>query len=123
MKKALLMFLTVIMIVSICACSNQEVTDMANMTTEDKDDGYVAIIWDERTYVPYTAISKSDCGKQIGIIDNDEYDKVYEYKDFSSDMWIAEMYISGEMDEPMLFREINVTDIPEGLESEYEWNN
>jgi hypothetical protein len=38
-------------------------------------------------------------------------------------MWIAEMYISGEMDEPMLFREINVTDIPEGLESEYEWNN
>jgi hypothetical protein len=122
MKKVLLMFLTIMMILSICACSKQEVADMANMTTEDKD-GYVAIIWDERTYVPYTAISKSDCGKQIGIIDDDEYDKVYEYKGYSSDMWIAEIYISGEMDSPMLFREINVTDIPEGLESEYEWNN
>jgi hypothetical protein len=122
MKKVLLIFLTVIMILSICACSKQEVADMANMTTDDKD-GYVAIVWDERTYVPYTAISKKDCGKQIGIIDNDEYDKVYEYKDYSSEMWIAGMYISGEMDAPMLFREVNVTDIPEGLESEYEWNN
>jgi hypothetical protein len=121
MKKVLLMFVTVIML-SICACSKQEVTDMANMTTEDNDD-YVSIVWDGKTYVPYTAISKKDCGKQIGIIDNDENDKVYEYKGYSSDMWIAEMYISGEMDSPMLFREINVTDIPEGLESEYEWNN
>jgi hypothetical protein len=122
MKKVVLNFLTVIMILSICACSKQEVVDMANLTTENQD-GYVVIIWDERTYVPYTAISMGDCGKQIGIIDNDEYDKVYEYKDYSSEMWIAEMYISGEMDSPMLFREINVTDIPEGLESEYEWNN
>jgi hypothetical protein len=122
MKKVLLVFLTVSMILSICACSKQEVADMANLTTEDKD-GYVAITWDERTYVPYTAISKKDCGKQIGIIDNDENDKVYEYKDYSSEMWIAEMYISGEMDAPMLFREVDVTDIPEGLESEYEWNN
>jgi hypothetical protein len=119
MKKVVSMFLAVIMIVSVCACSRQE---LADMTTEDNG-SYVTIVWDGKTYVPYAAISKRDCGKQIGIISGDENDKVYAYKNYSTEMWIAEMYNSGLMDEPMLFREINVTDIPDGLSSEYEWNN
>jgi hypothetical protein len=125
MKKIVSMFLTVIIILSLCACSKQKAADvqeLADMTTEDNG-SYVEIVWDGRTYVPYSAISKNDCGKQIGTINGDEKDKVYEYQSYSTEMWIAEMYISSEMDEPMLFREINVTDIPEGLQSEYEWNN
>ena len=80
-----------------------------------------AIIWDDRTYVPYCAFSKSDCGRQIGIVDGDKDDKVFEYKGYSSDEWIINYY-ANNMDTIMLLREIDVTDIPDNLHSEYEWN-
>lgn len=88
------------------------------MTTEMHDD-YTAIVWEDKTYVPYCAISKTDCGEQIGIVDGDKDDKVYEYKGYSTDEWIINYYV---MDSAMLYREINVTNIPDGLQSEYEWN-
>jgi hypothetical protein len=130
MRRLLSIVLAALLLVSFRACSAQgttgtqevaDVQELANITMVDQGD-YAAIVWDGRTYVPYTAIAKKDCGKQIGILDDDKNDKVYAYKDYSTEMWIAEMYISGEMDGPMLYREINVTDIPEGLQSEYEWN-
>lgn len=116
MKKALSMFLMIVMIFSFCACSKQEPT---NMTTE-VNDAYAAIVWENKTYVPYCAISESDCGEQIGIVDGDKDDRVYEYNGYSTDEWIINSYVH---DGAMLLREINVTDIPDGLESEYEWNN
>jgi hypothetical protein len=119
MKKTISALLVVIAILSFCGCSGQE---LANMGTKANGD-YQAIIWDGRTYVPYCAISKKDCGKQIGIINGDSKDKVYEYNGCSTDEWIANMYVSGLMDAPMLFREIDVTVIPNGLKSEYSWNN
>jgi hypothetical protein len=119
MKRIISVLLVVIAILSFCGCSGQE---LANMGTENNGD-YQAIIWDGKTYVPYCAISKKDCGKQIGIVDGDNKDKVYEYNGYSTDEWIANMYVSGLMDAPMLYREINVTVIPNGLKSEYSWNN
>jgi hypothetical protein len=116
MKKILSMLLIAIMILSLCACSKQE---LADMTTEVYDD-YSAIVWEDKTYVPYCAISKTDCGAQIGIVDGDKDDRVYEYKGYSTDEWIINYYV---MDSAMLYREINVTIIPDGLQSEYEWNN
>ncbi len=116
MKQTLSVFLIAIMLFSLCACSKQEIVDM---TTEENGD-YVAIVWDSRTYIPYCAISKSDCGSQIGIVDGNKDDRVYEYKDFPTDEWIINSYV---MDSAMLCREVNVTDIPNGLQSEYEWNN
>ena len=110
--------------ISLCACSQKQdipQQDLENMTTLSGDE-YTAIVWDENTYVPYCAISKSGCGKQIGIVDGDKDDRIYEYNGYSTDEWIISMYVSGLMDAPMLYREINVTDIPEGLQSEYEWN-
>lgn len=115
MKRISSMFLIAIMILSLCACSKQE---LADMTTEMHDD-YTAIVWEDKTYVPYCAISKTDCGEQIGIVDGDKDDKVYEYKGYSTDEWIINYYV---MDSAMLYREINVTNIPDGLQSEYEWN-
>lgn len=115
MKRISSMFLIAIMILSLCACSKQE---LADMTTEMHDD-YSAIVWEDKTYVPYCAISKTDCGEQIGIVDGDKDDKVYEYKGYSTDEWIINYYV---MDSAMLYREINVTNIPDGLQSEYEWN-
>lgn len=54
------------------------------MTTLVTDE-YSAIVWDDRIYVPYCAISKSECGQQIGIVDGDKDDIVCEYKGYSSD--------------------------------------
>ena len=116
MKKALSISLIIAILFSLCACSQQELADMGT----DENDDYVAIIWEDRTYIPYCAISKSDCGKQIGIVNGDKDDRVYEYKGYSTNEWLINSYI---MDSAMLYREINVTDIPSGLESEYDWNN
>ena len=102
----------------LCACSTQH--NLVEMNTKEEN-SYVAIIWDDKTYVPYCAFSKSDCGRQIGIVDGDKDDKVFEYKGYSSDEWIINYY-ANNMDTIMLLREIDVTDIPDNLHSEYEWN-
>ena len=103
-------------IISLCSCSKQDLADMTTLVNDE----YAAIVWEDRTYVPYCAIDKAQCGQQIGIIDHDEDDKVFEYKGYSVDEWIINYYV---MDSAMLYREINVTDIPRGLQSEYEWND
>jgi beta-lactamase regulating signal transducer with metallopeptidase domain len=121
---AVAMVLLVVAAVSCLTNALQKTVDaqeLAHMTTENNG-SYSAIVWDGRTYVPYTVISKNECGAQIGIVNDDENDKVYEYEGYSTDLWIVELYVSGLMDNPMLLREINVTEIPEGLQSEYEWN-
>ena len=59
---------------------------IADMTTAVSED-YAAVVWKERIYVSYCAILKSDCGKQIGIVNGDKDDKVYEYKGYSADEW------------------------------------
>lgn len=118
MKKSIAAIISFLIILSLSACSRQE-QELADMTTLDCG-GYTAIVWDKNTYVPYCAIQRGDCGKQIGIVNSDKDDRVYEYKGYSSDEWIINAYT---MDGAMLYREINVTDIPEGLQSEYEWNN
>ena len=121
MKKKIALVISVFMILLLSACSKQgqDLEDMAS----GHGDGYVTIVWDDKTYVPYCAISNSKRGKQIGIVDGDEDDRVYEYKGHSTDEWLISRVVSGLMDSAMLMREVNVTDIPEGLESEYEWNN
>ena len=120
MKKKIYSIISLCSIVSVvlCACSTQH--NLVEMNTKEEN-GYVAIIWDDRTYVPYCAFSKSDCGRQIGIVDGDKDDKVFEYKGYSSDEWIINYY-ANNMDTIMLLREIDVTDIPDNLHSEYEWN-
>lgn len=122
MKKKIPFVILLILIVSLCACAKQEKQNLANMTTSIGN-GYTAISWENRTYVPYCVVEKNRCGKQIGIVNGDKEDKVFEYKGYSTDEWITNMYVSGLMDNPMLYREIGVTNIPAGLESEYEWNN
>lgn len=119
MKKAGVLIGIVLAVCFFSSCSQQE---LVRMSTEVHDD-YAAIAWEGRTYVPYSAIAKTDCGKQIGIVDDDTNDRVYEYKDYPVEEWIVNIYHSGLMDSAMLLRETGVTDIPEGLRSEYEWNN
>ncbi len=116
MRKIAILIVNVFLIVSLCACAKEELADM----TTSQGEGYTAIIWDEKTYLPYCAISKSDCGKQIGFVNNDEKDRVYAYGNYSTNEWIINAY---DMDSAMLCKEQNVTEIPNGLSSEYDWND
>ncbi len=116
MRKMIVLPLMVTMLFVLCACAEQE---LANMTTSEGQ-GYAAIVWDDRAYIPYCAISKRECGEQIGIVDGDKEGRVYQYKNYSTEQWIINAYT---MDGAILYREVNVTEIPEGLESEYDWNH
>ncbi len=116
MKRLLSIILSIFAIAALCSCSGRELADMTTVVNVR----YAAIVWEDRTYVPYCAIPKRDCGEQIGIVDGDKDNRVYEYKGYSADEWIINSY---GMDSAMLLKEIDVTDIPAGLESEYEWNH
>ena len=117
MKKTLLSFIAIFtLIFPLCACSGQDLEDMAS----GEGDGYATIVWGDRTYVPYGALSEyGERGKQIGIVDGDKDNRVYELKGYSVDEWIVNSF---PYDAAMLLKEVNVTDIPDGWQSEYQWN-
>ena len=105
--------------VMITGCSQKKnLENMSSITTEY----YMGITWNNKTYIPFCAISNSERGKQIGIVDGDEDNQIYTYKGHSKDEWLISFYHSGLMDNSMLLREINVTHIPDNLNSEYKWN-
>ena len=103
---------------SSCDQSNKK---LENMTRKESSD-YVSIIWEGRTYVPFCGVDNGERGAQIGIVNGDKKDQVYEYKGYSKDDWIISFYKSGEMDSSMLMKEINVEEVPKDIQSEYEWN-
>ena len=117
MKRTILSLIVIFtFIFSFCACSGQDLEDM----TSGEGDGYATIVWGDKTYVPYGALAAyGERGKQIGIIDGDKGNRVYELKGYSVDEWIVNAI---PYDAAMLYREIDVTDIPDGWQSEYEWN-
>ena len=117
MKRKFSILLSAIALLYLCACSKQELIDM---TTEDNGD-YLAIIWEDRVYVPFCVVSKKDAGEQIGYLSGDKDDRVCEYEGESPEEWVVNsLTVDGGA---ILYKEENVIDIPDGLESEYEWNN
>ncbi len=112
-KRALAGVLAGLVLCALSACG-KELADMARVDAGD----YAAIVWDGRTYVPFCAVTGR--GEQIGIVDGDKNDRVYAYGDCSTDEWIVNAYTH---DAAMLFRESSVTEIPDGLYSEYSWND
>lgn len=119
MKKKLYCIICLCSLISIMLCACGKSTNLFDMSTADCD-GYMAIIWEDRTYVPFGVVSKNDCGTQIGYLDGETNDRVCEYKDYPTDEWIINyLTVDGGA---ILFKEVNVTNIPDGLESEYEWN-
>lgn len=110
--------LTTIMLSS-CGQNNKKLENMATKETND----YLSVIWGDKAYAPFCAVDNRERGTQIGIVNGDKKDQIYEYKDYSTEDWIISFYKSGEMDSSMLMKEINVTEIPNNLQSDYEWNN
>lgn len=121
MKRIIIIGILVCVIITLCSCGSNK-RDLEDMSTLNNGE-YQAIIWNDKTYVPYCAISNSDRGEQIGIVNGDKNDQIYQYRGYSVEEWIISFYHSGEMDNSMLMRELNVTEIPSGLKSEYDWNN
>lgn len=90
---------------------------------------YAYLSVDDKVYVPYCPYDIKYLGDCIGYYDlqGDEYTSggkiyVYEFIGYPSDEWIIDFDAEGGKD-GMILREINTTNIPEGLRSEYEWNN
>ena len=121
MKRITVIGILVCLIITLCSCrKNKE--DLEDMSTLDTGK-YQAIVWNDKTYVPYCAISNSERGKQIGIVNGDKNNRIYQYSSYPVEEWMISFYHSGEMDSSMLMRELSVTEIPEGIQSEYDWNN
>ena len=98
--------------------ANEQLMKYSRASTADYE--YITLMG--KTFVPFCAVDNTDRGHLIGIVGEDSQDKIFSYKDYPVDEWIIEFYDSGEMDSSMLLREKGVTVFPEGLESEYEWN-
>lgn len=120
MKKKIYGIVCLCSLISIMLCACGKNTNLIDMSTIEGDE-YMSIIWEDRIYVPYCVVSKNDCGTQIGYLDGETNHRVCEYKDYPTDEWFATyLTVDGGA---MLFKEVNITNIPDGLESEYEWNN
>lgn len=122
MRKIAYIIFACLFIITMCSCGQAESTELQNMTTMKTND-YTAIVWEDKIYIPFCAAENNRRGKQIGIVNDDVNDRVYEATGLSTDQWIISYYNSGMMDSSMLMKEKNLTDIPEGFYSEYEWNN
>lgn len=87
---------------------------------------YAYIRSGDKIYVPYCPFDRKYLGKCIGYYESQESKDaapiyIYEFKGCSSDEWIIELDAEGGR-EGMILREINTTNIPKDLQSEYEWN-
>lgn len=115
MKKTVFLFVLVTLIAAMfSACVPQR--ELVNMEKTSVN-GKSAIKWENRTYVIFCVVSKRDLGEQIGYINGDRDDRVSAYLDYSPEEWLAGwLPMDGGA---MLYKEIGVKDIPEGLEAEY----
>lgn len=117
LKSCVLATLLVVSIYCFTACgSNKD----AIVFTEKVNDQYASVVWNDKEYVPFSAVlSSEDMGNYLGYMENEVEMKVYGYKDYSNEEWI----ITSGYGCAMLYRETNVQNIPNGLVSEYDWNN
>ena len=98
---------------SACGGQKRDLVDMASTSL----DGKRAVVWENRTYLPFCVVSKKDCGEQIGYVDGDTDDRISEYKGYPPEEWLVSwLPMDGGA---MLLKEQNVVDIPDGLEAEY----
>ena len=122
MKKYLLNIL-ILAIIILSACGADKKPDDLQAYTSGTNDDYAYITIDDKVFVPFVAVDNTDRGDWIGIVDGDDNNRIYEYKDYSSNEWIISFYNSGEMDGSMLMREQSVDEYLDNLTSEYDWNN
>lgn len=88
------------------------------MTSAVVEGKWRTVIWEDRTYEPFCVVSKNDRRTQIGYVDGDTNDRISAYKDYPPEEWLVSwLPMDGGA---MLLKEQSVTDIPDGLEAEYQ---
>lgn len=80
-----------------------------------KHDNEVYIVCDEMEYRYYGLSDRADMGERLGILDGDENDGIYSFRDFPTEDFIVEYLDSSLMDSPVLYRAINCAIEPEGV--------
>ncbi len=129
MKKMVWTVCAVIMI-ALSGCGvNTNMSDEPMIFERGETQEYAYLSIDDKIYVPYCPFDKKYLGDCIGYceLQGDEYTDggkayIYELKGYSPDEWIIELDAEGGK-EGMVLREINTTNIPENMQSEYEWNH
>lgn len=122
MKKTLLtIILCGILVLTLSGCGY----DKSNPIIFEKgtNEEYSYIIYQSKEYLPYTACNSKYITKYLGYIKDDKQDEIYTFKDYFEEEWLADVLNTGATKECMLYKEKNVTNIPDGLSSEYELNN
>lgn len=131
MKKGIVIFSALLFItVVLASCGSMpQLPETPIVYQRNVGDGYIYLTVGDKTYVPYCAYKPSMLGECIGYCDVEatEYsgatrEYIYELNGYSSDEWIVNVMFAGNFREGMIYRELNATEIPEGLSSEYEWN-
>ena len=119
MKKLFVGLAALLLAVITSACGIK--SDLIDMSSRIVDAGVTevrAVVWEDRVYVPFCAVSKSDCGEQIGYVDGDEDARISEYKGYPAEEWLVSWIPTDGG--AMLLKEESVTEIPDGLEAEYQ---
>ena len=120
MKRLLLGAVIGLAVFMMCGCGNginYELPDepikfrtQTFVSPVDKNDTYSAIKYNDRLYIPYGTISRSlkveDVGECLGYIVQDgvEDKNARIYKLAETGDYIVEIYINGEMDQPVFYR-------------------
>lgn len=117
MKKLLTALFAVIFLMTFTSCAETPTADLINMQGTERDGKY-AVIWEDRAYFPFCIVSKSDCSQQIGYVNGDTNDRISMYKDFPAEEWLVS-YLTTDGG-AILLKEQRVTEIPDGLQAEYE---
>lgn len=100
-------------------------TDESGLTeyTVEQNADCTSLKADGREFVPFSAADKSQIGKEIGWYEDtteDVKENIYEVNGQNPDEWI--IAAQEDLKDPMIYKEINVTEYPEGFTSEYPWN-
>lgn len=104
-------------------CSSDTGNQEPVIFQQKENEDYVSIIWNDREYVPYCAISPTERGEYLGYMEDDPDVEIYELDGYSSEEWIIDYLNLKSCGEAMLYKEVSVRDILDGFSSEYEWNH
>lgn len=119
-----LLFIIVVLLFVFASCGTKvALPDNAIVFETGETDDYAYIIWEEKKYVPYCSSESDQIGDCLGYYEEDG-EKIYvcELKGQSSDKWLIDTLNLENCNEGMIYKQENVTEIPEGLSSEYAWN-
>ena len=115
----------IVILILLSGCSTSKIKDLPKdpiefkrgmIATEDEEEYYTTIEHDDKKYIMYSSlVTKNNSyyyafGDCLGFVDNDTNDRIYKLKGEDSDKWLINYYVNGEMEEPVVLKEVNYTD-------------